>query len=100
MQGDTVVSTCSNYTFTVVTNLSLVANLSLGSPLLTIKRMDDQLVIRWDTAFANYQLEYSTSAAPPQIWSPLPPALAPAAGACSVTNPITGDVMFFRLRLP
>ena len=98
--GDMVVSTSSNYTFTVITNCSLSANFSPSAPLLTMTKLDDQVVISWDTNFANYQLEYCTNAAPPQIWSPLPPALAPADGVCSVTNPVAGDLMFFRLRLP
>jgi hypothetical protein len=98
--GDTVTSTSSNYTFTSVASLNLVANFGLSGPALAIARTNGQLVISWDTNFPNWLLEYCTNAMPPLSWSPLPADLAPGAGVCCVTNPIAGDFGLFRLRQP
>ncbi len=99
-EGDTVVSTSSNYSFTAATNRNLVANFTPGAPLLTLTRVGNQTVISWDTNYADYQLECTTNAAPPQVWTPLPQPFVPAGDACSVTNPITSGCCFFRLRRP
>ena len=99
-ENGNLVSSSFCYTFTANTNRNLVANFNLGIPVLIAAKVADQVVIRWGTNWPDYELEFSTNAYFPQIWSTATPAPALADGLYCVTNSVTGASRFYRLRHP
>jgi hypothetical protein len=71
-----------------------------GPPTLAASRNADQVVISWGTNWPHHQLEWCTSAVPPQAWSPVATTPSIVGGYYSVTNPLATSRTFYRLRLP
>jgi hypothetical protein len=88
------------YTFTANTNRNLVANFSLGIPVLSAARAANQAVIRWGTNWPDYQLEFCTNARFPQVWSPVTSTPSMVGSFYSVTDPIVQVSRFYRLQHP
>ena len=57
----------------------------------------DVLVLTWPTNAVGFQLEFTTNLGPSAIWTPVGTAATVVNGQNVLTNPATGQGMFFRL---
>jgi uncharacterized repeat protein (TIGR03803 family) len=86
----TTASGVGDSTYGTVFALSLV-------PSLGIAVSSNQVILSWPTWAPNYGLQCTTNIIPPIVWSAVLPQPIIVNGQNTVTNPITGEQIFYRL---
>lgn len=71
---------------------------SAAPPLLQIARSGNQVVLSWPTSAAGFVLETASSVAAGASWTPATGSMVAAGFDYTVTNAITTNAAFFRLR--
>ena len=71
-------------------------------PQLTLTPSDTNVLLTWPTNnlgydYTGFTVQSTTNLIPPLVWDTNSPAPVVINGQNTVTNPITGDQMFFRL---
>lgn len=74
-------------------------------PQLSITSLQTNVVLAWPTNvagfnYAGFTLQYATNLVPPVVWSVVSPTPVVVNGQNTITNPISGTQMFFRLMKP
>ncbi len=78
-------------------NSGTLFSLSLPPPQLTITRSITNVILTWPTYAPGVTLQSTTNLASPSVWSTNLPSPVVANGQSTVTNPISGTQMFYRL---
>ncbi len=73
-------------------NLAVVA-----APALNITSQGTSAILTWSTTAADYTLQSTPNLAPPVVWGTVTPAPVIVNGLETVTNPVAGNLMFYRL---
>jgi hypothetical protein len=96
-QGGTVESTSSNYTFTLGSNETLVANfVTTPLPSLSITQSNGVTFLSWPGSTNNFTLETTTNLSP-AVWVIVTNLPALSGGIFTVSNLWTDQMRFFRL---
>ena len=67
-------------------------------PQLAITSVRTNAILTWPTNFSAFSLEFATNLASPTVWQTNPTAPIVIGGQNTVTNPISGTQMFYRLK--
>jgi hypothetical protein len=99
-QGGAVVSMSSNYTFTLASNVALVANfLALGPPTLFISQSNGMTFLFWLSSVTNFSLESTTNLCP-AAWAVVTNVPALSGGYFVVSNAWPDLARYFQLVSP
>lgn len=79
---------------------SVFAIQTLSAPLLSLARVDENVVLYWPASAVGYGLEQSQGLVASNGWSAVVPAPFQQNGVHYVTNPIVTGTHFYRLRHP
>lgn len=71
--------------------------LAAAAPRLAIARDGANVVLAWPVADAGFTLESTTDLTAPAAWTTVTPAPSEVAGKNTVTKPVTGTQIFYRL---
>jgi hypothetical protein len=96
--GGTVVSTSSNYTFTLGSNETLVANFLMTRPLLSITRSNGVTILFWPSSATGFTLNSATNLNAAN-WEAVSNTPAVSGGYFIVSNTWPDQTRFFQLIL-
>ena len=74
-----------------------VFSLALPPPLLAARLFSNQVIVTWSTNYTGFILQAATNLVPSAVWNTISPVPVVVNGQNTVTNPISGEQIYYRL---